>query len=239
MSVLRTLGLIPARGGSQGVPRKNVRLLGGRPLVAYTIEAALAARALASVVLSTEDAEIAAVAECAGARVPFRRPAALAADDTPMLPVVQHALRALEEAGERYDAVCLLQPTNPFRAPEDIDASIALLADSGADAVVSVRPVPDSFHPYWSYLQRPDGELVLAVAGAAPPARRQALPPAVHRDGSLYVVRRDVVLERGSLYGDRLLGYACRESAAAAYVNIDTPADWAEAERWLCTPGSA
>src|ERR1019366_1810409 len=101
------------------VPRKNIRLLAGKPLLQYTAEAALGSKCLTRVILSTEDAEIAAVARKCGLEVPFMRPLDLARDDTPTLPVLQHAVRTLEETGARYDAICLLQPTNPFRRAHD------------------------------------------------------------------------------------------------------------------------
>lgn len=225
---LRVLGLVPARGGSKGVPRKNLRVLGDRPLIAWTAAAALASRRLARTVLTTDDPEIAEAGRRAGLEAPFLRPAELGADDTPMLPVVAHALAWLEERGDRYDAVCLLQPTVPFRRAEDIDGCIELLERSGADAVVSVRRIPEPFHPAWAYVSGARGELRLAVPQDAPPPSRQGLSPAVHRDGAVYVTRRDVVLQRRSLYGDRLVGYAM--PAEAPWVNVDDPADWDRAE---------
>src|SRR4051812_42339110 len=112
---MAVLALIPARGGSKGVPRKNIRALAGKPLLDYTIEAAGAARLVDAIVVTTDDEEIAAVARAGGASVPFLRPAALAQDTTPTLPVVQHALGELSRSGQEFNAVCLLQPTNPFR----------------------------------------------------------------------------------------------------------------------------
>lgn len=233
---MRVLGLVPARGGSKGVPRKNVRLLGGRPLLAYTAECARAARGLSDVVLSTEDEEIARVGRDCGLEVPFLRPAELAGDETPMLPVVIHALRWLEEHGRRYDAVCLLQPTNPFRRPEDIDACIALLIEKSADAVVTVLPVPFEYNPHWVYVRCAEGCLHLATGEMAPIGRRQDLPPAVHREGSVYVVRRDVVLEQNSLYGRFLVGYEIHPSRS---VNVDSLEDWSRAERLLAESEAA
>ena len=227
---MRVLGLVPARGGSKGVPGKNVRLLGGRPLLAYTADAARAAGRLARVVISTEDTEIADAGRRAGLDVPFLRPSELAGDAVPMLAVVQHALRTLEAAGDRYDAVCLLQPTTPFRAASDIDACIALLDGAGADAVVSVAMVPPEHNPHWVYFRADDGALWLSTGESAPIPRRQDLPPAYHRDGAIYVARRDTVLEQASLYGRRLVGYL---SEGAPPINIDTPADWARAEAYL------
>lgn len=236
MSALRVLGLIPARGGSQGIPRKNVRLLAGRPLVAYTAEAALAARSLDRVVLSTEADEIAAVGRECGLEVPFRRPAELAQDETPMLPVVRHALRTLEAAGDHYDAVCLLQPTNPLRRAEDVDTGVALLETSGADAVVSVVPVPAEYNPHWVYFRDDRGRLRLATGEAEPISRRQELPPAWHRDGSVYVTRRRVLMERNSLFGDHLVGLPLDPERC---LNLDTPDDWQRAEALLRSRGGS
>jgi CMP-N,N'-diacetyllegionaminic acid synthase len=224
---MRVLGLIPARGNSKGVPRKNLRLLAGKPLVQYSVEAALAARRVARVVLSTEDAEIAETARACGALVPFLRPAELAADDTPMLLVVEHALHELEATGDRFDAVCLLQPTSPFRRPEEIDQCIDLLEQTGADSVVTVRPVPPKYNPHWVYFADSTGVLRLSTGEAAPLPRRQALPPAFHRDGSVYVTRREVVLERHTLYGSRVVGFQLQPEPR---VNIDTWDDWLRAE---------
>ncbi|HEX3129953.1 MAG TPA: acylneuraminate cytidylyltransferase family protein [Thermoanaerobaculia bacterium] len=220
---MKVLGLIPARGGSKGIPGKNVRPLGGRPLLAWTAEAALAARRLSRVVLSTDDEAIAEVGRQCGLDVPFLRPAELARDDTPTLPVVRHALEELKG----FDAVCLLQPTSPFRRDEDIDACIAMLEERDLDAVVSVLPVPAEHNPHWVYFE--DGGLLrLATGEEQPIPRRQELPPAFHRDGSVYVTRREVVM-RGSLYGRRLGGYVMPKAG----VNLDTPADWERAERLL------
>jgi CMP-N-acetylneuraminic acid synthetase len=230
---LRVLGLIPARGGSKGVPRKNIRPLAGKPLLAYTAEAALASRRLARVILSTEDDEIAAVGRSCGIEVPFLRPAELARDDTPSLPVVQHALGWLAERGASFDAVCLLQPTNPLRRAEDIDACIALFEQSNADAVITVLPVPAEYNPHWVYFQTADGRLQLSTGETTPIPRRQDLPAAFHREGSVYVTRVAVALERQSLYGERLLGYPISPERS---VNIDTSADWERAERLLRQP---
>jgi CMP-N,N'-diacetyllegionaminic acid synthase len=224
---MRVLGLVPARGGSRGVPRKNIRLLCGQPLLWYTAQAAHAARRLARIVLSTEDAEVAEVGRQCGLDVPFVRPEQLARDDTPMLPVVEHALAVLEQQGDRYDAVCLLQPTHPLRSAEDIDGCIALLEASRADAVVTTLPVPARYNPHWVYFVASDGRLDLSTGEGSPIPRRQALPPAVHREGSVYVTRRAVVMDAQSLYGSRVQGYPIDPARS---VNIDDPEDWALAE---------
>jgi len=178
-------------------------------------------------VLSTEDEEIAACGRRCGVRVPFLRPEELARDDTPSLPVVRHALRAMEELEGRFDAVCLLQPTNPLRAAEDVDAACRLLRASGADSVVAVRPVPAHFHPHWTYLLDAGGALVQAAGrGVAP--RRQELPPAFAREGGVYVTTRATLLEADSLYGARSLPYAMPPERCG---NVDLPEDLAELER--------
>lgn len=227
---MRVLGLIPARGGSKGIPRKNIRHLCGKPLLQYTAEAALGARGLARVVLSTEDPEIAAVGRSCGIEVPFLRSPELALDATPTLPVVQHAVRMLESEGDHFDAICLLQPTHPLRRPDDIDTCIALLEESGADAVATVLPVPPHYNPHWVYFRGKDGQLHLSTGEEHPISRRQDLPPAYHREGSVYVTRRDVVMEGNSLYGRRLVGF---EIDPERSVNIDTEWDWTRASRHL------
>jgi CMP-N-acetylneuraminic acid synthetase len=230
----RVLGLVPARGGSKGVPRKNVRLLRGKPLLQYTAEAALAARRLTHVALSTDDEEIAAVGRMCGLDVPFLRPGDLAADTTPMLPVVQHALRWFDAHGNHFDAVCLLQPTHPLRRPADVDRCIELLEESGADAVMTVLPVPATYNPHWVYFQEADSILRLSTGEATPITRRQALPPAFHREGSVYVTRRATLLDGNSLYGTRTIGYTVTEETS---VNIDEERDWTVAEERLAAAG--
>jgi CMP-N-acetylneuraminic acid synthetase len=229
---MRILGLIPARGGSKGIPRKNIKLLCGKPLLQYTAEAALGAAGLSRVVLSTEDEEIAQVGRNCGLDVPFIRPPDLAQDKTPTLPVVQHALRWLADHGDIFEAVCLLQPTNPLRTPDVIDNCIELFISKKADTVVTVLPVPHEYNPHWVYFQDDGGQLHLATGEKDPIPSRQSLPPAFHREGSVYLTKADIVLERNSLYGDRLIGYPLSYEES---VNIDTAEDWARAEAILKT----
>lgn len=226
---MRVLGIITARGGSKGVPRKNIRELAGKPLLAWTAEAARSARRLARVVLSTDDEEIAEVGRRHGLDVPFMRPAELALDTTPSLPVLQHVVTTLEAAGDRYDAICLLQPTNPLRRPETIDGCVDLLLLSGADSVVTVLPVPAEYNPHWVFFRGDGGALAPVMRGPLIP-RRQDLPPAFHREGQVYVTRRDVMIEQNSLYGAHTYGYLIDP---AWTVNIDTQDDWERAEALL------
>lgn len=227
---MRVLGLVPARGGSKGVPRKNARLIGGKSLLAWTAGAAQNAPALQRVILSTDDDEIAAIGAACGLEVPFRRPAELATDTTPMIDVVLHAMDWAEGTGDRFDALCLLQPTNPLRTAADIDGALELLERAGADTVVSTLEVPAEHHPDWVFLRDGEGLLRMANGATEPTSRRQDLRPAVHREGSLYVTRWSVIRSKGSLYGDRIVGYPIDPARS---VNIDTPDDWARAERLM------
>jgi len=224
---MKVLGIVPARGGSKGVPRKNIRLLHGKPLLAYTAEAALGCPRLSRVILSTEDNEIAEVGRQCGLDVPFIRPAELAMDSSPTLPVVKHALKSLQSLGEIFDAVCLLQPSSPLRRSEDIANCIELLERTGADSVISVLPVPHEYNPKWVYWQDENGSLSISVGDKDPVTRRQDLPPAYHRDGSVYVTRTAVIVDRDSLYGDSVVAYNMPEEFS---LNIDTESDWLEAE---------
>lgn len=227
---MRVLGLVPARGGSKGIPRKNIRLLAGKPLLQYTAESALRAERLTRVVLSTDDAEIAEVGRTCGLDVPFMRPADIARDETPTLPVVQHALRSLESQGETFDAVCLLQPTAPLRREEDIDGCIAMLEKENADTVVTVLAVPPEHNPHWVFFKGDDGYLRISTGELRLIPRRQELPPAFHREGSVYVTRRDVIMVGNTMVGEKLLGYLIDPSSS---VNIDRPEDWQRAEQQM------
>ena len=195
--------MIPARGGSKGVPRKNVRQVGGKPLIAYTIAAALEARdVLDRVIVSTDDDEIAAVAGASGAEVPFMRPPELSGDRVPMLPVLQHAVRfAEEQEGRRYSWVCLLQPTVPFRTADDIRAALALGRQGGCDSVISVVRV-FAVHPMLMKKIEEDRLVPYCVPEPEGTRRQDYDPPAYMRNGAIYLTRRGVLMDRGSIWGD-------------------------------------
>jgi CMP-N-acetylneuraminic acid synthetase len=226
------LALIPARAGSKGIPGKNVRLLAGKPLLAYAVEAALGAGAIQRVILSTDSEEIAALGRELGAETPFLRPAELAADDTPTLPVVQHALYWLDRhEAYRPEALVLLQPTAPLRTARHVDEAIELLWETGADSVVSVARVPGHFHPAWQLivrdgeLRRHDGEPLAALR-----TRRQELSATYWRNGAIYACRREALLASGTLYGERCVPY---EMPLEISINLDSEAEWQLAEAAL------
>lgn len=228
---MRLLGLIPARAGSKGIPGKNRRELGGRPLLAWTARIARAAQQaglIDRVVLTTEDAELASMGAELGLEAPFRRPQELARDDTAMLPVILHALDALEAEGDHFDALCLLQPTTPFRRLQDLEAAVIRFRRGDVDTVLSMLPVPHEHHPSWVWIDGPDG-LRLADGAREPTSRRQDLAPAYHRDGSLYLARTETI-RSGTLYGPRLAMVVGDPERA---VNLDDLDDWARAEAML------
>ena len=224
---MKILGLIPARGGSKGLPGKNIKLLGGKPLLQYTVESAKKSELLDREILSSDDPEIIAVAKELGLEVPFLRPEDLAGDATTSLEVIKHALKELSSQGEEYDAVCLLQPTTPFRSAGLIDAAIEKFTKGGYDSLISVREVAAEFNPHWIFEEK-DGNLQIATGEKEIISRRQDLPKAYHRDGAIYLTKTSVILEQNSLYGDRI-GFI--ETTGSVYVNIDTEEDWEDAEK--------
>jgi CMP-N-acetylneuraminic acid synthetase len=224
---LCVLGLITARGGSKEIPRKNITLLGGKPLISYTIEAATHSKLLGRCIVSTDSQEIIEVCRKWDADIPFVRPSELAQDDTPTLPVVLHALDTLQES---YDAVMLLQPTNPFRTAEDIDQAIRLLIlDPSADSVISVVKVGDN-HPA-RMKQVIDGVLIdPPFAEETEGQRRQDLPEFYLRNGAIYLTRTNVIIKQQSLKGKRSLAYIMPEERS---VNVDGYLDLLLAETIL------
>jgi CMP-N-acetylneuraminic acid synthetase len=232
---MNVLGVVTARGGSKGLPGKNLRPLAGKPLLAYTIEAARRSGALDRLILSTEDEQIADAGRQYGCDVPFIRPRDLAQDDTPHLPVIQHAVGWMaERASYHPDAVMILQPTSPLRQAEDIRGAIELLAGSNADSVVSVSDVPAHAHPMRVLRIDDTGAAVLFATGAPVRHRinrRQDLPAAWVMNGAIYLLRTHVLTAREpSLYGDRVLAY---RMPADRGLSIDDIHDWEAAERAL------
>jgi CMP-N-acetylneuraminic acid synthetase len=227
---VNTLGLIPARGGSKGVPRKNVRELGGKPLVAWTIESAKACLGVDRVVVSTDDEQIGDICRESGADVPFLRPADLARDDTPDRPVYDHAVEWLaEHAGYRPDAVVWLRPTAPLRKPQDIDASLGVLVETGCDSVRSVCPV--EHHPYW--MRTLEGDRLtplLPQAGEDAFYQRQLLPNVYRLNGAVDVVRCSSVAQTTGLFGGDVRGYVMPLERS---VDIDSETDFTLAELLL------
>jgi CMP-N,N'-diacetyllegionaminic acid synthase len=227
---MRVLGIVTARGGSKGIPRKNIVPLLGKPLLAYTAEAALAAKRLARTVLSTEDEEIARVGRGYGLEVPFLRPAELARDETPTIAVLQDVVRKLEAMGDTYDAVFTLQPTTPLRRPQDIDGAVDLLHRTHADSVISFVDIGEK-HPARMKFITPDGRVIdPKFAEQFEGQRRQDLPKMYLREGSVYLTRRVILMEQSSLKGRNCRAWIIPDSRAC---NIDSPFDLFLAEQML------
>ena len=224
--------IIPARGGSKGVPRKNIKNLCGKPLIQYAIEAAQQANVLTEIMVSTEDEEIAEVAKQSGAQVPFIRPMVLAGDKSPTIDVVLHVLEEYQKLGKSFDAVCLLQATNPLRTADTIRMSIEKFKDTNADCLLSVREVPHEFNPHWTFEEKENNDLLRIATGEKEIIpRRQELPKAFYRDGAIYLTKSTVIIDQRSLYGERI---AYINLEGKPHVNIDTMKDWALAEQILC-----
>jgi CMP-N,N'-diacetyllegionaminic acid synthase len=207
---MTVLGLIPARGGSKGIPGKNLAFVAGRPLLAWTCAAATESTRLDRVVCSTDSEEIAAAAAACGVEAPFRRPADLSGDETPMLDVVRDALGRFEDVS----VVVLLQPTSPLRTAAHIDEAVERLAATGADSVVSVVEVPHAFTP--GSVLRLEGDRLLPFEAGPPPTRRQDKLKLYARNGPAVLVVRADVVAGGSLYGED-----CRPYPMAKLESLD------------------
>lgn len=217
---MRVLGIIPARGGSKGVPRKNVRPLGGKPLICHSIDAARSAKSVTQFLVSTDDPEIASVSRAAGAEV-LDRPASLAQDSTPMPDVIHHVI---DERGKGFDILLLLQPTCPQRTTEDIESALALFSDAEVQSVMSVYQVEDH-HPGRMY--RSENGRLAPLFPEWIAARRQDLPPIFHRNGAIYACRVGHFQRTGFLWDERPAPYIMPRSRS---LNIDDPFDFEIAE---------
>ena len=218
---MRSLAVIPARGASKSIPRKNIAMVGGKPLLAWTVLAAKGSPALDRIIVSTDDAEIAEVAKAWGAEVPFTRPLELGRDDTPGIEPILHAVHWLAQQ-ENYnpDYVMVLQPTSPLRTTQDIEAAIQLALKKDADSVLSVSPARQ--HPYWMKWITPDGRLVDFIPLGRRYVRRQDLPEVYALNGAIYLIRRQVLLEKQSWYTPRTYAYIMPPERS---LDIDTPWD--------------
>lgn len=225
---MKILAIIPARGGSKGVPRKNIKLLNGKPLLQYTFEAAKNSKLLTDIILSSEDSEIIEIASKMGLKAPFIRPQELATDAAASIDVVLHAIDYMENQGFFYDAICLLQPSSPFRESGFIDKSIEKFILQKSDSMLSVLAVPHEFNPHWVFEQDKEGNLKIATGEKEIIKRRQDLPSAFYRDGSVYITKIDVLKNQKSFYGNSI-GYI--ESDSNYSCNIDTMSDWKLAKK--------
>jgi CMP-N,N'-diacetyllegionaminic acid synthase len=215
------LGVVTARRGSKGIPRKNLALLANKPLLAWTVEVALESASFDRVVISTDDPEIAEVGKKLGAEVPFLRPAELATDISPSMDVILHAIRWFDDNEDyRPDYVLLLQPTSPLRTVTDIRESIKLALAKRADSVVSV--CESHQHPLWMKGVNDEGRLIDLYPQSAAPTRRQDLSPVFALNGAIYLALRSFLLSERTFISDRTYAYVMPENRS---LDVDTPWD--------------
>ncbi len=233
---MKILGIITARGGSKGIPGKNIKDLCGQPLIAYTIKAAQDSAVFDRLILSTDDQKIADVAKSYGVEAPFMRPDELAQDGTPHLPVLQHAITWLKER-QNYqpDVVVLLQPTAPLRQSWHIIEAMELFKNKSADSVVSVSEIPGHFSPYWAVVadEQGLGSLFIGEAIRSRIPRRQNFPrKTYYHNGAIYLFKTGLLFDRvePNFYGNKVVLYPMANKYS---VNIDNPEDWLLAEMAL------
>ncbi len=202
----RVLGLIPARGGSKGLPGKNTRDLCGKPLIAWSIDAARGSKYLDEVVVSTDSEEIATVAARHGAKPPFLRPAELATDQAASIDVVAHALEHYRGRGVSFDYLALIEPTSPLREAADIDAALEQLIDSGAESIVSVC-LAEATHPAFMFRKGAGGKLDPFMGPGFKALRRQDLEPLYFLEGTIYISAVESLLKRRSFYHEATVGF--------------------------------
>lgn len=231
---MRWIAIIPARSGSKGIARKNVREFLGKPLLAWTIESARASDVLSRVIVSTDDPEIARIGSACGAEAPFLRPPELALDHTPTAPVVRHAIEWIKDHRQQVpDGVMVLEPTSPGRRPFHIHEAAALLEASLAESVASISEVPHHYAPSKALERRSDGTIIGAwgVRVRDMVHRRQELPVHYALNGLIFACKTALVMEDPpTLWGERVMGYRVDPAYA---VDIDRPEDWAAAEAAL------
>lgn len=225
---MKVLGLIPARAGSKGVPGKNRREIGGMSLVERTFRVAQESGVLDRIIVSTDDFEVLATAQKIGLEVPFVRPAELSTDRAAMIDVVNHALAQLDQTGYRPTAVMLLQPTSPLRTADHIRQAFGLLW--GGDSVCSVVPLPLTLCPHYVMKVDESGHLVNFLPEGGAITRRQDVPQAFVRDGTIYLTKRSVLVEGRSFYGSSCVPMVLDSSES---LSIDTEEDWSIAEQRL------
>jgi CMP-N,N'-diacetyllegionaminic acid synthase len=222
------LGLVPARGGSKGVPNKNVRPFANHNLLHYTARAARGSGALDRLVLSTDSLEIAEAGRREGLEVPFMRPVSLGADDSPMVRVIEHALTEVESHGWSPDIVVLLQPTSPLRCPRHIRDAITMLVESKADSVVTVNELPRDHSADYLLFRNADGTGRYCLPEGARTSRRQDARPTYWRDGTVYAFWRETLKRFGTIYGEAFQLFVLDETES---ISIDTQRDFDRAEQ--------
>lgn len=224
----RIVALIPARGGSKGIPGKNLRSLGGKPLLQLAFEAAKNSGVVERVLLSTDSEEIAALGRSLGIEVPFLRPPELAQDSTPMIGVLKHLIQHLRQTGSEPDAIMLLQPTAPLRTATHLKQAGEALIPADVDSVVGVTEIPGHYSPHYAMKVTPEGKLTYYLPDSAQIKRRQDVPKAYSRDGTVYLFRISTLERYDDIYGENCIPLVIPSDET---LNLDTMEDWEHAER--------
>tara|TARA_B110000027_G_C16097385_1_gene291441 strand:+ start:249 stop:950 length:702 start_codon:yes stop_codon:yes gene_type:complete len=227
---MKVLAIIPARGGSKSVPRKNIANFAGQPLISFTIQEALKTKKITDLVVSSDDEEIISLVNSMGILAPFKRPPELATDQAESAPVIKHCLEFMEKFYlKKYDAVLMLQPTSPLRNSNHIDNAIEMMIENDCDSVVSIVSV-NGYHPF--RMKRKVGNQIINYIdqGFEDMRPRQVLPKVFIRNGAIYLSKRQIIMDQNKLVGEKCLGM---EMSSNDSINIDDPIDFKLAEMML------
>jgi CMP-N,N'-diacetyllegionaminic acid synthase len=222
----KSICIIPARSGSKGIPKKNIKILNNKPLIQYSFETAVKSKLFDKIVLSTDSNEIAEVGKKIGLEAPFLRPTEIATDETPMIDVIKHTINFFSES-YNPDIICILQPTSPFRDIKDLIRGHKLISNEECDSVVSVEKIPSQYSPY-SAMKIINDKLELLIKGDKPVVRRQDLEDVYLKSGCFYFMKIKTLLQKKSLYGDICLPIIINNQNA---IDLDTLDDWEKAKQ--------
>ena len=225
---MRILGIIPARGGSVGIKNKNIKKLNGKPLIQYTIEQSKKSKLLTKTIVSTDSEKISKIAYSLGANVPFKRPKNLSTSSASSVDVIKHCLEFFQKKGEYFNAICLLQPTSPYRPKNSIDDAIKKFILSKKDSLISIRKIPEHYNPNWIFKQ--DNGFLKRYENKPMISRRQDLQSLYHRDGAIYITKSELILKKRKLVSEFSVGF---EIKSPILINIDNIDDWRNAENFI------
>lgn len=231
---MKVLAIIPARGGSKGIPKKNIRLLNGKPLIFYTIDSAISSKYIDTIVVNSDSEEILNLVSQNKKIDILKRPNYLATDDSPTFDSILYTLDYYRSKQKYFDSVLILQTTFPFRDFLLIDLAIEKFYNTKADSLISVIEVPHHFNPHWVFEEDENNNLFISTKETKLISRRQELPKSFIRDGAIYITKVDVIYKKLSLYGEKV-SYILNNSEY--YVNIDTENDWLIAEKIIREKG--
>ena len=225
---MRVLGIIPARGGSVGIKNKNIKKLNGKPLIQYTIEQSKKSKLLTKTIVSTDSEKISKIAHSFGANIPFKRPKNLSTSSASSVDVIKHCLEFFQKKDEYFDAICLLQPTSPYRPKNSIDDAIKKFILSKKDSLISIRKIPEHYNPNWIFKE--DNGFLKRYENKPMISRRQDLQSLYHRDGAIYITKSELILKKRKLVSEFSVGF---EIKSPILINIDNIDDWRNAEKFI------